>query len=472
MKSKLSKKDIFWTYFSKAFTLLSGIITLPLILRWLSEEEIAVNYLFLNIISYTVIFDLGFSPQFSRNIGFVFGGAPDIKSVGYETAAKGEVNYKLVKNVISTAKYLYGWISLVLLVVLSTAGTFYVSKVTSGYSMGSEILWMWLAFTVLETFDFYYKFYTPLLQGKGSIAELGMIDLISSVIKVILTVLFLWLGWKLWAVLIGVFSKIVITRIMSVYSLYYSDGLKDKLRPFKVSVAEKKDMIHRVWHNAKRSAIVQVASFCTTQVGFLFTGWYLSASDISSYGLLMQLTMIITGVSMSLSNSISPIYAQLRANNDMEGIKKNFYFTTGVYYIIFIAGSIFLLTICPILIDLVKSNALLPPFLISVVYLIYKFLEGQHCVCIYCISSKNYIYDTESASIMAVATIILLYLALDVLHMGLFGVVFVQFLVAVVYANWKWPYECCKDLGITYPQMIYNSIREVLYRIKIILARS
>lgn len=471
MKSNLSKKDIFWTYFSKAFTLLSGIITLPLILSWLSEEEIAVNYLFLNIISYTVIFDLGFSPQFSRNIAFAFGGAQNIKRIGYENAEGDSINYHLVKNIISSAKYLYGRISIVLLLVLSVAGTFYVKKVTGSYESSQEILVMWLVFTVLETFDFYYKFYTPLLQGKGCIAELGRIDLISSVIKVILTVLFLIMGFKLWAVIIGVFSKIVITRIMSVYSLYYSDGLKEKLKDFEIKVQEKKEMIHRIWHNAKRSAIVQVASFCTTQVGFLFTGWYLNASDISAYGLLMQLTMIITGVSMSLSNSVSPIYAQLRANNDLEWIKKNFYFTTGVYYLIFIAGGFFLVAVCPFLLSLIKSNAVLPSLLICSIYLLYKFLEGQHCVCIYCISSKNVIYDTESASIMAVATIVLLYISLQFTDFGLLGVVLVQFLVAVVYANWKWPYECCKDLGITYPQMVGNSIYEVISRLRVIISR-
>lgn len=465
MKTNLSKKDIYWTYFSKSFTLLSGIITLPLILRWLTDEEIAVNYLFLNIISYTIIFDLGFSPQFSRNVGFAFGGAPDIKSEGYILADHGNPNYRLVKNIISSAQYLYGRIALVVFIVLALFGTIYVQEMTSNYALGGEIVWMWVTFSLLETFDFYYKFYTPLLQGKGNIAELNEIDFVSSIIKVILTVIFLFIGLRLWAVIIGVFSKILITRLMSVYVFYYKDGLKEKLNEFVITVSEKKDIIRRIWHNARRSAIVQIASFCTTQMGFLFTGIYLSAGEISSYGLLMQLTMIITGVAMSLSQSVSPIYAQLRTNNDIEGVKNNFYFTTGMYYIIFIAGSLFLVFVCPGLLNIIRSNAVLPSLPVIFIYLLYKFLEGQHCICIFCISSKNKIYDTESAVIMAISTIMLLYIFLKFLNAGLLAVVFVQLIVALVYSNWKWPYELCKDFHITYFEMVGYSIKRVGLRL-------
>lgn len=461
MKENLSKKDIYWNYFSKLFSLVSGLITLPLILMWLSEEEIAVNYLFINIISYTAIFDLGFSPQLSRNMGFIFGGASDIKSVGFEKSNSNEINYRLVKNVISSAKFLYARISLFVLLLLLTVGTWYVKTTTNGYQVENEIIWMWLVFCAIETLDFYFRFYTPLLQGKGDIAELNKIDFISSIAKVITTILFLWLGLRLWAVIIGMFVRIVITRIMSVRVLYFKDSLKDKLNGIIIDVNEKREMIRRLWHNARRSAIVQIASFCTTQMGFLLTGIFLTARDISSYGLLMQLTLIITGISTSLSSSVTPIYAQLRTNNDMAGVKRNFYFTTGLFYILYIMGSLFMVTLCPICLTLIKANAVLPSLLVTIIYIVYKFLEGQHCICIYCISSKNKVYDTESATIMAVATIILLFVSLKYTSYGLFGVVVVQFVVAIVYANWKWPYELCKDFGDNYFRVVYNSFKTV-----------
>ena len=177
----------------------------------------------------------------------------------------------------------------------------------------------------------------------------------------------------------------------------------------------------------------------------------------------MQLVSILFGLSISLSNSVTPIYAQLRANGDFDGLRKNFYFTTGVYYILFIVGSITIVLLGPILLELIRSNAALPSLLIVSLFLFYKFLEGQHCICIYCISSKNKVYDTESAIIMAIATIMFQYVVLNYLHGGLIGIIVTQFIIAFVYANWKWPYELCQDFKISYLQMVFFSFREVCH---------
>ena len=47
MLVNVSRKDVFWGYFAQFFSIGSGIITLPLVLHMLSEEEIGMNYLML-----------------------------------------------------------------------------------------------------------------------------------------------------------------------------------------------------------------------------------------------------------------------------------------------------------------------------------------------------------------------------------------------------------------------------------------
>ena len=56
MNISLSKNDIIWGYFAQFFSIASGIITLPLILRMLSAEEIGMNYLMLTIGSLVALF--------------------------------------------------------------------------------------------------------------------------------------------------------------------------------------------------------------------------------------------------------------------------------------------------------------------------------------------------------------------------------------------------------------------------------
>ena len=88
---KITKTDVLWNYIAQFFSLASGLITLPLILKMLTVEEIALNYIFLTVSSLVLLFDFGFSPQFSRNVSYVYGGAQTLKKEGIEDASSAEV---------------------------------------------------------------------------------------------------------------------------------------------------------------------------------------------------------------------------------------------------------------------------------------------------------------------------------------------------------------------------------------------
>lgn len=47
---KITKKDVMWGYIGQFFQIGSGIITLPLVLRLLTPDEVGMNYL-IDIIS-------------------------------------------------------------------------------------------------------------------------------------------------------------------------------------------------------------------------------------------------------------------------------------------------------------------------------------------------------------------------------------------------------------------------------------
>ena len=46
---KITKKDVMWGYIGQFFQIGSGIITLPLVLRLLTPDEVGMNYLMLTI---------------------------------------------------------------------------------------------------------------------------------------------------------------------------------------------------------------------------------------------------------------------------------------------------------------------------------------------------------------------------------------------------------------------------------------
>ena len=117
---KITKTDVLWNYIAQFFSLASGLITLPLILKMLTVEEIALNYIFLTVSSLVLLFDFGFSPQFSRNVSYVYGGAQKLKKEGIEDAPSGEVaiNYRLIATLVKVGQYVYLLLALLVLLVM------------------------------------------------------------------------------------------------------------------------------------------------------------------------------------------------------------------------------------------------------------------------------------------------------------------------------------------------------------------
>ena len=128
------KKDMLWSYAAQFFNVGAGFITLPLILHMLTTEEIAMNYLMLTVGSLVALIDFGFAPQFGRNVTYVFSGAQQLEKEGINSNVCGEINYHLLKGLILVAKHVYLYMSIMVLVIMLTLGTWYTWSVTDSFT--------------------------------------------------------------------------------------------------------------------------------------------------------------------------------------------------------------------------------------------------------------------------------------------------------------------------------------------------
>ena len=161
MGINISKKDILWSYFAQFFTIASGLITLPFILRMLSAEEIGMNYLMLTIGSLVSLFDFGFTPQFGRNITYVFSGVQSLKKEGVaQIDSDKKINYHLLAVMISTAKTIYRILSIGVLAIMLTFGTWYIYHVTDGFSTVNNSFFIWTIYSISTFFNLYFSFFS------------------------------------------------------------------------------------------------------------------------------------------------------------------------------------------------------------------------------------------------------------------------------------------------------------------------
>lgn len=457
-KSGLNKGDIIWGYVAKFVSLGSGIIVLPLVLRLLDENEIAMNYIMHNLMGFVVLFDIGFSNQFARNFAFIFGGAQEITKEGTPTNVAKYINYELLYRIVRSAKKFYGLMSLVLAIALCTAGSAYIYKFTEGFTVVNNALELWLAFSVSVVFDFYFRYYNPLLRGKGNIADMNKVEAITTIFRIFMVVGLLLSGFGLWSLAISNFVRIVIARIWYV-KIFYTDEIKAEFSKFKNTIYNDWEIIRILWFNAKKAMIVSLATLACTQFGLFFSGLYLGKTDVAGYGILLQFVNIISGLGSTVNNNLTSVFSTLRAVGDYKKIRENLYFAMGIMYCFYLVGAGTVIFVGPPLLKLIGSNAVLPSVLIMFLAFLYRFLQDQHCVCSIYITTQNKIVDFESSIIVGVLAAILPLLSLQFTNLGLIGVMLAQIIAQLVYPNWKWPYEVCKEFKIKYPRLVYNSFQ-------------
>lgn len=453
------KSTVIWGYAATLLSIASGLIVLPLILRLLSTDEIGVYYLLITISSFLALFDLGFSPQISRNLTFVFAGAQELKKDGYGMGAE-DINPILLKGLIEVSKKIYRKIALFVILILFFVGTPYILNVTKEHLSLNYIVPIWLLYCIVSTLSMYFYYLTAFMEGKGEVKRTKIIIVFSKSINIICISVFLLLDLKLWAVVLGSFIYISLYVYLSKKS-FYTPAINKMLNDVEVDVAVEEDIFEKIWYNAKKIAIVYFFGFVINKFNVFFSGAFLTLADVASLGLLIQFTTLISSISENTFLVSQPEIASLRVQNNKEALLKRFSFALAVYICLFLAGSLFMIVCMPTLLDLIQSNSSLPSLWIMILYCFIIFLERQHCTCMAFISTGNRVPYVESMIIAGILIILGSYIVLKWTSFGLIGLIMVQGLIQLAYANWKWPYEAMKELDVSYPMFVVTGFRTI-----------
>lgn len=466
---KVSRQDIIWGYFAQFFSIASGIIILPMVLRMLSAEEVGMNYLMLSVGQLVTLVDFGFSPQFGRNVTYVYSGAQRLLKNGIETldsSVKVEINYSLLAALIQTARWIYRLMGGVVLLLMLTAGTGYVYQVTAGFSNLPNSLLIWLIYSAGVFFQIYYSYYSALLTGSGKIKESKKAMVYSNVLKIVLTYVLLYAGYGLLGVVIANFIYPFLTRYLS-YRYYFTAGLRQTLSSYKVSVTEKIALFKTLWHNSKKLGITTLSGYLTYGASTLLAGIYLSLEEVASYGLMIQLIGLIGGISGIMFTIYQPRFASLRVSDNKTLFRKEVAYTMTIFYSFFVVGTILLITVAPYAIRFIGSNTTLPGASILLACASFRLLDHNFWNLCQTVIAGNDFPFLKSCLFTGLGITAGCYISLSWLHLGLWGIVLSTGLAQSAYNNWYWPRIILKQMNIGSLSFLKEGYSEALLRLHI-----
>lgn len=463
MDIRITKKDIIWSYLAQFFNLATGLITLPLILKLFTPEEVGFNYVLISINSIVVLFDMGFSGQFSRYLTYIFSGAQKILKEGIPDSYSENINEHLLACTIETAKRIYLYISLSSLICLLSLGSWYAYSITEGFSIIDNAHIVWGIFCISSFFNIYYLYYNAFLQGKGLIKESRQAQVFSRICYILIIFVMILLGCGLLSVVVANLISPFIFRFIA-FRKFFTKDIVAIISNNHIEKSEIKDTFLILFFNAKKMGFIGILSSALGYASTLVIGKYMSLSDVGSYGLMVQLVGIVAGLATIHYQSIAPEVANLMVKHDSRTLKTKYGFSVFVFAVVFISGFILLL-IAPVIFERLKFNTHLPSYSIIIFYCIYKFFEQNQSIYSNLFLINNDFRFYPAAITTGILSFICLYGSL-LCGMGLLGVVLSQAIPLFAYSAWKWPIEATRYFNInTKNDIIVSPILQIKNKI-------
>lgn len=443
----VTKRDILWSYLAKFFNIGVGLITLPAILKLLSAEEVGVNYILLSISSMIVLFDMGFSSQFSRYLTYIFSGAQKIEKEGVASEYSSDINKHLLAVTIKTAKTIYEILSFIALFFLFSAGTLYIYYITDGFQLINNIFLIWALFCLSSFFNMYFLYLNSFLQGRGLVKESNQAQVMSRIVQLILLLVLLLNDCGLLGVVIANLIAPFVFRFLA-FKQFYTADLNSLICDIQVTREEVKKTFGIIFYNAKKIGVIAAFAALLGYASTLIIAMFLPLPVVGSYGVLSQIVGVIGTVSMTYIVSKMPQLSNLMVTNNKIALKKEFGFSMFVFYVIFLGGIICLLFV-PFLFNLFGFSVTLPAYGIVIFYGITRFVEQNQSAYCQLLIAQNRLLYFKSSILTCVAEFTLLFVCLR-FGWGLWGVVIAQAIPLYAYCAWKWPVFVCKEFEINF----------------------
>lgn len=451
----IGKRDVAWSYAATFFWVGSGLILFPFILNRMPAETVGIWNIFQTITVMVAILDFGFQPSFARNLSYVFSGVRSLRKEGVAVVSNEAtpcsdgtiaVDYGLLKGTLVAMQRLFRIISLAAFALLATAGTAYFLYILGKYSGDrNDAIIAWVLLIVLNCYDLYTLYYDALLKGKGYVRRSQQIMILSQSVYVALAIGLIYAGLGLSAIVGSRLVAIILRRVLS-HRIFFTRPMREALAG--VQANDPKEIMQAIYPNAIKIGLTQLGSLAVNKSAMLIGAAFLSLEEVAGYGITLQLLEILCNCSTVPYRSFSPKLAQCRAENDLRGLRRYYLICEAVLLLIWIGGGSIAVLWGDDVLRLIKSQTMFLPTAMFAVMVVFHMLEDNQSMASGFIMSDNRIPFFIPSLISGAATVVLLWLFLDVLDWGIWGMILAPGIAQLAYQDWKWPSVIVRELFI------------------------
>jgi len=330
-------KAVFYSILLRVFSTAGGLVTIPLILTRLNPTEQGYYYTFGSILALQVFLEMGF-------------GAVAVQMMAHEAAhlaidLKGGITgpQENLDRFSATFQFIRRWyaaLSILVGVLLLPTGFLFFS--TS--KQGGSVHWggPWVILVLSTAGDLFVRSLDSTIEGMGFVAESIRVNLWSAAIRIILSVLGLLLGLRLYAVPVASAIALIINRGM-VWKLLHVVGRETRKYGKTIHIDWKRDVFPFQW----RIALSWVSGW------FIFSAMMpavfreFGPVEAGRFGLAMTLSSFINTFAVNWTSTKAAIWGQMASRKEWKAMDTLFRQVTPQAVGMALAGSILIVILVP-----------------------------------------------------------------------------------------------------------------------------
>jgi len=446
---QIGNKDVLWNYIATFLKIGSSVLLLPFILRMMTPEMVGIWSVFMTVSAFAFILDFGFNSSFTRNVTYILGGVKKLRTNGFETIDKDNLNvdYGLLKSIIAVMRWFYLRLAIVTFILLMTLGTYYIFTLLQNYTgKHLEVYLAWLLLCLINTYNIYTLYYDSLLQGRGFVKKSKQITVIGQLTYLVIASILISSGFGLVALVSAQISSVLIIRWLS-YNCFFTSEIKQNLQ--KSIPHSQKEVLRTIYPNAIKIGLASFGVFMGQRSAIIIGSFYLSLAEIGAYSITIQIIAIIGSVGSIQTVTYFPKIPQLRIDNKLKEIKdiyiRGLVFLTLSYTV---AGNLLLFIGNWGLVWIGSKTQLMPPYII-IVALVLSWEQTNLYFANIILLSKNEVPYYKVSLVSGLVTILFFLLAFQFTSFGLIILVLVPLIIDLFYQGWRWPLLVKNELRIT-----------------------
>lgn len=442
MKHVVKKQDIIWGYLSQFLNIASNLLLLPFILRCLSQEEIGLWYVFVAMAGLIQLLEFGLLPTISRFISYVYSGASQIIYNKVPECNKGHLDKEYLNNVVAVSRKIYSKISLIAFFSITVFGNIYLYSLNTS-SSHYYIMACWTLYGISICVQLYFGYYNSILKGRGDQTTLNKVIVLTKTIFLTVSIPLLITGVGLLSLSIASALAVVIDRIIITRCVFSPNSYLDRKFTATSSVSDLKRI---VWRSARDMGIVQLGNYLSVRAGVLIVSSFVGLGAAATYGLTIQVTMVVVIVSSMLFGLNLPHITSEQALRNYPVVKQLMKKSLLMANAIYLVSAVLFLLLGNFLLGIVTHNTHFLPTALLALYLFTALLEMNYSICTSYLTTKNNTIFLNSMIISGVSIMVLSCILTYYFHMGILGVILSQLIVQCAYNNWRWPVEVYREL--------------------------